>query len=101
MNVEVFPVRNRGTLVDVPIMLHGARVHCAFFVDNSSMRLVRIFGDKSSQGRPVPANVIRDARKRARQALDVFDPRTDRDSLLAFTADVSTAQALCNGGEHA
>ena len=98
MNVEVFPVRNRGALVDVPVVLYGVPIHCAFFVDNVSMRLVRIFGDKSSQGRPVPANVIRDARQRARKALDEFVPQTDRDSLLAFAADIVTAQALGNGG---
>ncbi len=97
MNVEVFPVRNRGALVDVPIVLQGVPIHCAFFVDKTSMRLVRIFGDKSSQGRKVPAEAIRDARNRAREALNAYEPQTDRDSLLAFAADIVTAQALGNG----
>lgn len=90
MNVEVFPVHNRGALVGVPIELHGARVHCAFFVDKTSMRLVRIFGDKSSQGRRVPEEAMRDARKRAREALNEFEPRMDRDSLVAFSADIAS-----------
>ena len=89
MNVEVFPVRNKGALVDVPILLHGARVHCAFFVDKSSMRLVRIFGDKSSQGRTVPAAVIREAREMALDAIAEREPQTDRMTSFAFAADIA------------
>lgn len=90
MNPEVFPVHNKGALVDVPIMLHGALVHCAFFVDKTSMRLVRIFGDKVCQGRPVSVEAIRDARKRAREALNEFEPQTDRMTSFAFAADIGT-----------
>ena len=98
MNVEVFPVRNKGALVDVPIVLHGARVHCAFFADNVSMRLVRIFGDKSSQGRKVPVEAIRDARKRAREALDEHEHRAGRITSFDFAVDIATAyDAKCGG----
>jgi hypothetical protein len=90
MKVEVWPVHNRGALVDVSIMLHGARVHCAFFVDTTSMRLVRIFGDKSSQGRKVSAEVIREARQRAFDALADLEPQTERITSFAFAADVAS-----------
>lgn len=93
MNVEVLPVRNRGTLVDVPIVLHGVPIHCAFFVDNVSMRLVRIFGDKSSQGRRVPVEAIREARQRAFDALAELEPQTERTTQFDFVVDIA-AQAF-------
>lgn len=89
MQVEVFPVRDGRAFVDVPIMLHGAFVHCAFFADNSSVRLVRIFGGKSSQGRKVPASVIREARQRAFDAVADLAPQTERMTCFAFAADVA------------
>ncbi len=89
MNVEVWPVHNRGAFVDVPIMLHGALVHCAFFADKVSMRLVRIFGDESSQGRPVPAAMVREAKERALNALADLEPQTERTTSFAFAADIA------------
>lgn len=97
MNVEVFRVRGKGVFVDVPIVFRGRPIHCAFFVDNSSMRLVRIFGDKVSQGRKVPVDVMRDARMQARKAFDELETQTDRITSFAFTADISTALAAESG----
>lgn len=90
MNVEFFPVRDGGALVAVPIVLHKARIRCVFFVDKTSMRLVRIFGDKRSYGRIVPAAAIIDARERALDALADREPQTEREPSFAFASDVAT-----------
>lgn len=97
MDVEVLPVRNKGALVGVKSKLHGKPIRIAFFADNASMRLVRIFGDHSLKGREVPAEVMRDAKQRAFDALAVLEPQTDRITSFAFAADIATAQAV-NGG---
>lgn len=98
MNVEVWPVRNKGALVGVKSKLHGKPIRIAFFADNASMRLVRIFGDHSLKGREVPVEVMRDAQQRAFDALADLEPQTDRITSFAFAADIGTAQAVQCGG---
>jgi hypothetical protein len=90
VKVEVWPVRSGAALVAVPMVLRRKWIRCVFFVDKNSMRLVRIFGDKSSQGRNVPAPVLRDARERALDALADREPQTEHEPLLAFALDVAT-----------
>ena len=107
--VMVCPVRAGVILVTVPIVLNGDRLQCVFITIKGELARVGIFEGESRDVGPffilenyirriVPAAAIIEARKRAREALDEFEPQTDREPCFAFVADIATAQAVCNGG---
>ena len=99
--VMVCLVHTGAILVTVPIVLNGETLLCVFITRKGELARVGIFAGKPRDVGPffvleyynrreVPAEAIRDAHKRARAALDEFEPRTDRDSLLAFAADIAS-----------
>lgn len=110
--VIVCRVHTGATLVTVPIELNGDELHCVFITRKNELARVGIFDAKPRDVGPyliferysrrdVPAEAIRDARQRAQTALDEQEPQTERITSFDFAVDISTAHAVCNGGEYA
>jgi hypothetical protein len=106
--VMVCPVREGVILVTVPIVLNGDLLQCVFITRNGELARVGIFAGQlrdvgpffileNYSRRTVPTASLIEAHKRAREALDEFEPQTDRMTSFAFVADTATAQAVCNG----
>ena len=100
--VMVCRVRTDAILVTVPIVLNGDRLLCVFITRKGELARVGIFEGKPREVGPffflayykrrtVPAEAIRDALARARDALAVLDtePQTERETSFAFAADIA------------
>ncbi len=93
-----------GTFVSVPIVMNGEPLQCIFFSGKRRLALVGVFDAKprdvgamwileSYTRRIVSIETIRDARKRANEALDELEPATERDPSFAFASDVASEVA--------
>lgn len=107
--VMVCRVQTGATLVTVPIVLNGDEVQCIFITRKGELARVGIFDANPRETGPfwifesytrrvVPVEAIRDAHKRAREALDELERQTERATSFDCAMDISTAHAVQGGG---